>query len=134
MAPNPPVCSFIQAAMAGSRSTAPLNRSNSVFMVLRFPLSYFGNPRATIYNFIREDFIAYSRQSAGLKALLRAGQGGPVLSRLPNVFLHHGRALRSRRHDHDLRPGGDADLSVGAAVFLVHSGVVGLGGADYRHA
>src|SRR5712692_5366547 len=30
MAPNPPGCSFIHASMAGSRSTAPLNRSNCV--------------------------------------------------------------------------------------------------------
>ncbi len=30
MAPNSPACSFIHASMAGSRSTAPLNRSNSV--------------------------------------------------------------------------------------------------------
>src|SRR5260370_39198702 len=30
MAPNSPPCSFIHASMAGSRSTAPLNRSNSV--------------------------------------------------------------------------------------------------------
>src|SRR5215470_9934829 len=29
MVPNSPACSFIQASMAGSRSTAPLNRSNS---------------------------------------------------------------------------------------------------------
>src|SRR6266481_5010105 len=33
MAPNSPACSFIHASMAGSRSTAPLNRSNSVFIV-----------------------------------------------------------------------------------------------------
>src|SRR5205809_6085262 len=29
MAPNPPACAFIHASMAESRSTAPLNRSNS---------------------------------------------------------------------------------------------------------
>src|SRR5713226_3713069 len=39
MAPKPPACSFIQAAMAGSCSTAPLNRSNSVLIVA--PLSAF---------------------------------------------------------------------------------------------
>src|SRR5579864_6618067 len=39
MAPNPPACSFIQASMAGSRSTAPLNRNNSVLIVA--PLSAF---------------------------------------------------------------------------------------------
>src|SRR5712692_2376963 len=33
MAPNSPECSFIHASMAGSRSTAPLNRSNSVLIV-----------------------------------------------------------------------------------------------------
>src|SRR5882724_11116282 len=33
MAPNSPVCSLIQASMAGARSTAPLNRSNSVLIV-----------------------------------------------------------------------------------------------------
>src|SRR5271157_1296364 len=39
MAPNPPACSFIHASMAGSRSTAPLNRNNSVLIVA--PLSAF---------------------------------------------------------------------------------------------
>src|SRR5882762_10329077 len=39
MAPNPPACSFIHASMAGSRSTAPLNRSKSVLIVA--PLSGF---------------------------------------------------------------------------------------------
>src|SRR5260370_6336290 len=33
MAPNSPACSFIHASMAGSRSTTPLNRSNSVLIV-----------------------------------------------------------------------------------------------------
>src|ERR1017187_102080 len=33
MAPNSPACFFIHASMAGSRSTAPLNRSNSVLIV-----------------------------------------------------------------------------------------------------
>src|SRR5438132_5822168 len=33
MAPNSPACSFIHASMVGSRSTAPLNRSNSVLIV-----------------------------------------------------------------------------------------------------
>jgi hypothetical protein len=33
MAPNSPECSFIHASMAGSRSTAPLNRSNSVLII-----------------------------------------------------------------------------------------------------
>src|SRR5215472_7181020 len=33
MAPNPPACSFIHASMAGSRSTVPLNRNISGFMV-----------------------------------------------------------------------------------------------------
>src|SRR5712664_3838648 len=37
MAPNSPACSFIHASMAGSRSTAPLNRSGSVLIVA--PLS-----------------------------------------------------------------------------------------------
>src|SRR6266403_1221070 len=32
MAPNSPACSLIQASMAGARSTAPLNRSNSVLI------------------------------------------------------------------------------------------------------
>src|SRR5581483_223499 len=32
-APNSPACSFIQPSMAGSRSTAPLNRSNSVLLI-----------------------------------------------------------------------------------------------------
>src|ERR1700733_5383856 len=40
MDPNPPACSFIHASMAGSRSTAPLNRSNSVLIIAR--LSAFG--------------------------------------------------------------------------------------------
>src|ERR1700675_2187016 len=39
MAPNSPACSFIHASMAGSRSTAPLNRSNSVLIAA--PLSAF---------------------------------------------------------------------------------------------
>src|SRR6516162_7281623 len=39
MAPNSPACSFIQASMAGSLSTAPLNRSSSVLIVA--PLSAF---------------------------------------------------------------------------------------------
>src|SRR6266481_217726 len=33
MAPDSPACSFIHASMAGSRSTAPLNRSNSDLIV-----------------------------------------------------------------------------------------------------
>src|SRR6266436_7824925 len=33
MAPNSTECSFIHASMAGSRSTAPLNRSNSVLII-----------------------------------------------------------------------------------------------------
>src|SRR5207249_10232380 len=33
MAPNSPACSFIHASMAGSRSTAPSNRSNSVLII-----------------------------------------------------------------------------------------------------
>src|SRR5687767_9984916 len=33
MAPNSPARSFIHASMAGSRSTAPLNRSNSILIV-----------------------------------------------------------------------------------------------------
>src|ERR1700690_2460342 len=36
MAPNSPACSFIHASMAGSRSTAPLNRSKSVLIVAPF--------------------------------------------------------------------------------------------------
>src|SRR5262245_11441602 len=39
MAPNSPVYSFIHASMAGSRSSVPLNRSNSVLIVA--PLSAF---------------------------------------------------------------------------------------------
>src|SRR5260370_28987224 len=39
MAPNSLACSFIHASMAGSRSTAPLNRSNSVLIIA--PLSSF---------------------------------------------------------------------------------------------
>jgi hypothetical protein len=33
MAPNPPACCFIHASMAGSRSTAPLNRRNCALIV-----------------------------------------------------------------------------------------------------
>src|SRR5882757_269599 len=33
MAPNSPACSFIHASMAGSRSRAPSNRSNSVLII-----------------------------------------------------------------------------------------------------
>src|SRR5438046_3480013 len=33
MAPNSPACSFIHASTAGSRSTAPSNRSNSVLII-----------------------------------------------------------------------------------------------------
>src|SRR5262249_49839789 len=40
MAPNSPACCFIHASIAGSRSTAPLNRSNSVLIVA--PFSVFG--------------------------------------------------------------------------------------------
>src|SRR6267142_1738143 len=36
MAPSSPVCSFIHASIAGSRSTAPLNRSNSDLIVVPF--------------------------------------------------------------------------------------------------
>src|ERR1700720_1652334 len=36
MAPNSLACPFIHASMAGSRSTAPLNRSNSVLIVAPF--------------------------------------------------------------------------------------------------
>src|SRR5882762_2860945 len=39
MAPNSPSCSFIHASMAGSRSTAPLNRSKSVLIVARLSAS-----------------------------------------------------------------------------------------------
>src|ERR1700758_5649771 len=39
MAPNSPACSFIHALIAGSRSTAPLNRSNSVLIVAPLLLS-----------------------------------------------------------------------------------------------
>src|SRR5258706_11724489 len=39
MTPSPPACSFIHTSMAGSRSTAPLNRSKSVLIVT--PLSGF---------------------------------------------------------------------------------------------
>ena len=39
MAPNSPACSFIHASMAGSRSTPPLNRSNSVLIIARLPLT-----------------------------------------------------------------------------------------------
>src|SRR5690242_5175077 len=37
MAPSSPACSFIHASMAGSRSTAPSNRSNSVLIVVPAP-------------------------------------------------------------------------------------------------
>jgi hypothetical protein len=36
MAPNSPACSFIQPSIAGSRSTAPFNRNNSVLVVMMF--------------------------------------------------------------------------------------------------
>src|SRR6267378_947322 len=39
MAPDSPACSFIHTSMAGSRSTAPLNRNKSVLIVT--PLSNF---------------------------------------------------------------------------------------------
>jgi hypothetical protein len=39
IAPNSPPCTFIHASMAGSRSTAPLNRSNSVLTVALLLLS-----------------------------------------------------------------------------------------------
>jgi hypothetical protein len=39
MAANSPACSFIHTSMAGSRSTAPLNRSNSILIVA--PLAAF---------------------------------------------------------------------------------------------
>src|SRR5262249_10338332 len=44
MAPNPPACCFIHASMAGSRSTAPLNRSNSVLIAA--PLAF---SRSVVY-------------------------------------------------------------------------------------
>ena len=34
--PNSPACFFIHASMVGSRSTAPLNRINSVLIVMAF--------------------------------------------------------------------------------------------------
>src|SRR5271157_2515929 len=66
--------------------------------------------------------------------ILHAAQGGPVLPRLRNVLLYDGRALRTRRHGHDFGAGDDARLSVGAAVVLVHSRLVGVGRADPGHA
>src|SRR5579862_1653283 len=39
MAPNSPACSLIQASMAGARSTAPLNRSKSVFIIATLELA-----------------------------------------------------------------------------------------------
>src|SRR5277367_5935497 len=61
MDPNSAACSFIHASMAGSRSTAPLNRSNSVLIVA--PLSAFG-----IYGYI---------------ALLHEKRKGQALSNAP---------------------------------------------------
>ena len=79
------------------------------------------------------NLIDYDRQHAPFQPF-RAAQGGPLLSRLRHVFLHHRRPLRARGHGHDLGPWNDADLSAGAAVFLVHPGVAGFGGVDHRHA
>src|ERR1700721_2883427 len=56
MTPNSPSCSFIHASMAGSRSTAPLNRSNSVLTIaLLSAFEIYGNvelftqPRTRLY-------------------------------------------------------------------------------------
>src|SRR5216683_5247221 len=50
MAPNSPACSFTHASMAGSRSTAPLNRSNSVLIV------------APLFSFETYGYVAYTRR------------------------------------------------------------------------
>src|ERR1700722_822845 len=48
MDPNSPACFFSHASMAGSRSTAPLNRNNSVLIVapLFYVIPYTRRPRA----------------------------------------------------------------------------------------
>src|ERR1700737_631916 len=48
--PNSPACSFIHASMAGSRWTAPLNRSNAVLIVAPLFFDIYGH-------------VAYTRRS-----------------------------------------------------------------------
>src|SRR5438034_586920 len=61
MAPNSPACSFIHASMAGSRSTAPSNRSNSVLIIsLLSPL-------------LPTSQQSHLPRSAGLSRFLRSG-------------------------------------------------------------
>src|SRR6266849_3384550 len=56
MAPNSPACSFIHASMAGSRSTAPLNRSNSDLIV------------APLFSFEIYGYVAYTRRPLACRA------------------------------------------------------------------
>ena len=77
---------------------------------------------------IKPQIVDHSNQ------ILHAAQGEPVLSRLRDVLLHHGRPFRTRRHGHYLGAGDDAALPSDPAVFLVHPGIAGVGGADHRHA
>src|SRR5712692_1113987 len=91
MAPKPPACSFIQAAMAGSCSTAPLNRSNSVLIVA--PLSAFSPSAAR---------AALVFRTAGFPPALFLECGG--LTPLSACFVEAGRNLS--------RPGPGARLLV----------------------
>src|SRR5882762_4819740 len=59
MAPSPPACSFIHTSMAGSRSTAPLNRSKSVLIVA--PRSGF-----EIYGYITEGLPVTRKRLPGM--------------------------------------------------------------------
>src|SRR5712692_10023189 len=66
MAPNSPACSFIHASMAGSRSTAPLNRSNSDLIV------------APLFSFEIYGYVAYTTRPLACRA--RRNEKGYFLS------------------------------------------------------
>src|ERR1700736_5333933 len=66
--------------------------------------------------------------------IVHFAQGWTLLSRLRDVFLHDGRALRSGGHGHDLWARDDTAISAGASVFLVYSGIAGFGGTDSGNA
>ena len=94
MVPNSPECAFIHPSMAGSRSTAPLNRSNSVLIVAPLFSQDLG-----LRNVLLE-------KASGLSCLDKSqGQisGKPTLPRLGNVFANRNRldSNTARQTDRD---------------------------------
>src|ERR1700757_848585 len=86
MTPNSPECSFIHALMAGSLSTAPLKRSNSVLIV------------APLFSFEIYGYVAYTRRPLACRD--RRGMKG-ILSTARYNFardLPHVRTRNSGSH------------------------------------